>query len=167
VAVRRKTSEATFRVVWIGTPKTSCEGQIGVECIDPDKSIWDIDFADAHEDFEPISETSVAQTSRTKTSTFPCSGTARIWIAESADTSLEAKLTAIGLLGAEIEGEELPLNEVVFLQFQVEEAKLTLTGVIGTQDHASMKAVKFSRIRRGDRAILQHLVSKLSIPRGL
>ena len=54
IAIRRKASEAQFRVIWIGEPHTPHEGQIGVECIDNDKIIWDVDFAKVDEDFEPL-----------------------------------------------------------------------------------------------------------------
>jgi hypothetical protein len=175
VAVRRKTSEASFRVVWIGSPQTPCEGQIGVECIDPDKTIWDIDFADAHEDFEPMHVVSSgiippegSQSARMKSPNYPCSGTARVWASESASSYTEAELTAIGLSGAELHGEGLPLNDSVLLQVQIGDANLTVRGVICAQDNTSRKSVEFSQIRRGDRRVLQHLVGQLSIlKRGL
>ena len=47
-------NEAQFRVKWIGKPQTPHEGQVGVECVDSDKIIWDVDFAKAHEEFEPF-----------------------------------------------------------------------------------------------------------------
>ena len=171
VAVRRKTSEARFRVVWIGPPHTPCEGQIGVECIDPDKTIWDIDFADVHEDFEPVHSVTPGAISppgspsaRTKSPNYPCSGTARVWASESASSYTEAKLTGIGLSGPELHGEGLPLNSLVLLQVQIGQANLTVTGVICAQDSTFRKSVEFSKIRRGDRRVLQQLIAQLSMP---
>ena len=58
IVVRRNTKEAQFRVVWIGRPRTPEEGQIGIECVEADKAIWDVDFAQAQEDFQPMATTS-------------------------------------------------------------------------------------------------------------
>lgn len=40
VGIRCGRSHARFRVVWIGQPGTSLEGQIGVRCVEPGKYIW-------------------------------------------------------------------------------------------------------------------------------
>jgi hypothetical protein len=172
VALRRKSSEAPFRVVWIGPPQTQCEGQIGVECIDPDKTFWDIDFADAHEDFEPIDTVSsgnlasqASQPLKTKSPNYPCSGTARVWASESALECTEAGLTAIGSFGAELCGDGLPLDEIALLQLQIGETILTVKAVISVGDGTSRRFVEFSQIRRGDRRALQHLVAQLSTPK--
>jgi hypothetical protein len=140
-----------------------------MECVDPDKIIWDVDFADAHEDFEPIHDLTpgtipaqASPSSRRKNTNYPCSGTAQVWASESALKCTEANLTAIGSSGAELNGENLPLNEVVLLQIKIGEANLTVKAVIGAQDETSCKAVEFLQIRRGDRRVLQHLVQRLS-----
>lgn len=173
IAVRRRTSEASFRVVWIGLPQTPCEGQIGVECVDPDKIIWDIDFADAHEDFELLDAATLtatpsqaSQPPRAKSPNYPCLGTARVWASEFASKFIEVELTAIGLSGAELNVDGLPFNDVVLLQMQIGDTNLTVKGVMRVQDGASRKLVEFWQIRRGDRRVLQRLVAQLSTPKG-
>jgi hypothetical protein len=43
---------SVFRVVWVGTPDTKTEAQIGVECLNPENNIWDLDLSGAGE--EPL-----------------------------------------------------------------------------------------------------------------
>ncbi len=38
IVVRRNMGEARFRVVWIGRPRSPQEGQVGIECVEPDKT---------------------------------------------------------------------------------------------------------------------------------
>jgi len=53
VAIRHGQREAIFRVVWTGLPGTLTAGQIGVECLNPENNIWDLDFS-ARTDDEPL-----------------------------------------------------------------------------------------------------------------
>jgi hypothetical protein len=85
-----------------------------------------------------------------------------VWASESALKCTEAELTAIAWSGAELDGEGLPLNEVVLLQIKIGEANLTVKATICAQDGTSRKSVEFLQIRRGDRRVLQHLVEQLS-----
>jgi len=41
-----------FRVVWLGT-RDATEAQTGVECLNPESNIWDLDLSD-HQDDEPL-----------------------------------------------------------------------------------------------------------------
>jgi hypothetical protein len=42
--IMRNTRRAQFRVIWVGAPGSDRAGQIGVECMEPDKFIWDDDL---------------------------------------------------------------------------------------------------------------------------
>lgn len=42
IGIRCGRSHARFRVVWIGQPGTSRQGQIGVRCVEPGKYIWGV-----------------------------------------------------------------------------------------------------------------------------
>lgn len=45
VWVQRQTRKAKYRVVWIGQEGTEQKGQIGLECLEADKLIWDEEVA--------------------------------------------------------------------------------------------------------------------------
>jgi hypothetical protein len=170
IAVRRKTSEARFRVVWIGQPRTPLEGQIGVECIDPDKIIWDVDFANAHEDFEDLGilrmasalATKSPSTTGTRVTEYPCPGTAKVWTEGLDSEDVEARLSTIDWLGCRLEGDRLPLDRPLLLQLSIGETQLTVKGNRCRNDQASTARIEFTQIRRGDRPVLEGLIRRLS-----
>jgi hypothetical protein len=41
IALQRQSRRATYKVVWIGQPGTSLEGQVGVEALDRNSFIWE------------------------------------------------------------------------------------------------------------------------------
>ena len=170
IAVRRKTSEARFRVVWIGQPRTPQEGQIGVECVDPDKVIWDVDFANVHEDFEDLGTAKPAEglgsksssARATKLTEFPCPGTAKVWTEGLDFEEVESRLTAIDWSGCRLEGDGLPFDRPLLLQLSIGETQLTLKGYRCRNDRPSTARIEFTQIRRGDRHLLEGLIRRLS-----
>ena len=161
IVVRRKMDEARFRVVWIGQPRSPQEGQVGIECVEPDKTIWDVDFAKAQEDFEPMG--TVSSRSAAKPVDYRCSGTVKVWAEEFGSQGIEAKLTAIGLSRCQIEcATPLLRNRQLLFQVRIGETQLTVKGIIREEDVASGAWVEFTHIRRGDHRILQSLVVQLS-----
>lgn len=174
IAVRRKTSEGRFRVVWIGPPRTPYEGQVGVECVDhPDKIIWDVNFDDAHEDFEPIGGASPGTTrisassptaATTKDCGYACSGTVKVWADDFNSNCMEARVTAIGWSGVELDLDgRLLFKDELLLQVKIDEAYLTFKGA--AREH-SCAWIEFRHIRRGDRQILRALIARLSARKG-
>jgi hypothetical protein len=166
IAVRRKTSEARFRVVWIGQPHTPQEGQIGVECIDPDKIIWDVDFAKVHEDFEVLETANSAAWAPksssgvgTKLTDLPCPGKARVWREGVDSDGIEARLTSIDLSGCRLDGDGLPVDRPLVLQLAIGEVQITVKGSRSRND----QRIVFTHIRRGDHHLLEGLISRLSV----
>ena len=161
IVVRRNMGEARFRVVWIGRPRSPQEGQVGIECVEPDKTIWDIDFAKAQEDFESVGTASSGSAARPVDCS--CSGTVKVWAEEFGSQCIEARLTAIGLSRCRIEcATPLLRNCQLLFQLRIGETQLTIKGILHEEDVASGAWVEFTHIRRGDRRILQSLVVQLS-----
>jgi hypothetical protein len=157
VALRRKASEARFRVVWIGRPQSLQEGQIGVECIDADKIIWDFDLAKAHEDFEPIGDLKPGDE---RPPHYSCLGKVVAWPEEGGTSGFEAKLLAIGPSLCEIEG--LGFRGPLLLEIHTEETQVTVKGIAQETKHEGRSRMNFTHIRRGDHRELRELVSRLS-----
>ncbi|MGA8539691.1 MAG: MEDS domain-containing protein [Terriglobales bacterium] len=168
IIVRRNTDEARFRVIWIGRPRTPEEGQIGIECVEDDKVIWDVDFAQAEEDFQPLGAANSgsvrswsASQPQAKSIDYICHGSAKVW-ADEVGTRTEAWLTRIGFSGCELEtAVRLPLNSPLVLQLHIGETQLTIKGTRREKDIAGTW-IEFTHIRRGDRTILQGLIPRLS-----
>lgn len=171
IAVRRKTSEARFRVVWIGQPRTPQEGQIGVECVDPDKIIWDVDFANVHEDFEVVESAKATSPAASKSTPvmgrkpleYPCPGAVKVWTDGLDSECVEARLTSIDGAGCRLEGDGLLFDRPLVLQISIGDVQLTLKGSRCRNDSARTARIEFSYIRRGDRPVLEALISRLAI----
>jgi serine phosphatase RsbU (regulator of sigma subunit) len=58
--------KARFRVVWIGSPHTAAEGQVGVERLAGEANILDLDVSELHEDEPLLRELEVARAVQNK-----------------------------------------------------------------------------------------------------
>jgi hypothetical protein len=158
IAIKRKVNEAQFRVIWIGKPQTPHETQIGVECVDTDKIIWDVDFAKADEDFEPLSGNLKPDTPPLR---YNCEGKVLVWSEQGYSGGFEAQLQTIGSSFCEITG-ATGFQGPLLLQISTEEAQVTVKGIARETMHEGWSWVDFTEIRRGDRQELQNLISRLS-----
>lgn len=52
---------AVFRVAWVGIPGTPTEDQTGVECLNPENNIWDLDLSERTDDEPLLQEIAVAR----------------------------------------------------------------------------------------------------------
>jgi hypothetical protein len=168
IVVRRNTDEARFRVVWIGQLRTPQEGQIGIECVENDKIIWDVDFSQAEEDFQPLESSSAVRSWKPATQTkedhrnYSCPGSAVVWADDIGAQRIEAGLIRMGFSECEIEtAAQLPLNSPLLLHLKIGEAQLTVKGA-RCEKHTAGTWIEFTHIRRGDRATLVGLIARLS-----
>ena len=56
VTLERGKYRADFRVAWVGRQGTPLHRQMGVQLLEPDKQIWDVDLAALQEQYEPLPE---------------------------------------------------------------------------------------------------------------
>ena len=54
VAVERGRNKAYCRVVWVGDENSKLHGQIGLQCVEPDRNIWDQELRDMDEVYEKV-----------------------------------------------------------------------------------------------------------------
>lgn len=52
---------SVFRVVWVGIPGTPTENQTGIECLNPENNIWDLDLSERTDDEPLLQEIAVAR----------------------------------------------------------------------------------------------------------
>lgn len=161
ITIRRKVSEAHFRVIWTGKPQTLHEGQIGVECVDADKIIWDVDFDKVHEAFEPFSGNLKPDTPPLR---YSCEGRVLVWSEEGNAGGFEAQLQTIGVSFCEVKG-VISFQGRLLLQIHTGDVQLTVKGVARETMHEGWSWVDFTDIRRGDRLQLQNLLSGISCRR--
>jgi hypothetical protein len=154
IAIRRKTSEARFRVVWVGKPQSAQAGQVGVESLDVDKTIWDVDFDKVPEGFEPLSDLG-----RSALPSYRFTGKVSVW-PERGIGGLETELRAIGNFSCEVAG-AIDLAGPLVLQIYTENTEITVKGIAQPMQKGT-SLINFTHIRRGDRRMFQDLISRIS-----
>jgi hypothetical protein len=167
ISVRRNTSEAQFRVVWIGKPRTPHEGHVGVECVEADKIIWGMNFDKVHEDFESIESENLRLTRSRSSGTlaqpphFSCAGKVLVWADEASSDCLETELVAISLTACRLDAAGPRIQGALLLQIQAQETRVTVKGIARAKEHEAGSWIDFTHIRRGDRRELQALIARL------
>ena len=56
VTLERNKERALYRVMWVGKAGTPQAGQMGVQCVEPEKLIWEVNLDDLEEQYETIEE---------------------------------------------------------------------------------------------------------------
>ena len=54
IAIERGKSKAFCRVVWVGEPNSELQGQIGLQCVESDRILWEAELRDMVETYEPV-----------------------------------------------------------------------------------------------------------------
>ena len=65
VAIERGKSKAFCRVVWVGEPNTELQGQIGLQCVESDRIMWEAELRDMVEVYEPVMQDGDSKQPRT------------------------------------------------------------------------------------------------------
>jgi PilZ domain len=173
IAVERGRNKQFCRVVWIGEPNSELDGQIGIQCVESDRTMWDAELRDMHEVYDLIvRESSVrrsnfsagsAQNNRRRHERFDIEGLAELLKDGPNSTCGEAVLRNLSELGCLITTkQDLPLGTELKLVLNVDSYDLSVKGQVRHSDHQLGLGVEFQEIRKGDRQILRFLLRKLA-----
>ena len=166
IAIERGKSRALFRIVWIGARGTAQAGQVGVQCIEPEKRIWEVDFPpEADEPYGAIKpvmlQSALPEGERNKR--FMCTAHAEIINGKSADGPVHAQVSDISVAGCYIRmGNPMPSRSQVRMTLYIHSAEVHMKGVVGACDKDRGMWVEFSAIRNGDLEPLQRALSELA-----
>jgi hypothetical protein len=171
LVVERGRSKAFCRVVWIGEPDSPLRGQVGIQCVEAQKSLWASELRDMEEIYEPVGRDSALY--RVKASTgsgnrrrherFAAEGMANLVEKNAAAGHLEGSLRDVSEVGCLVATQSLirPGTDLK-LVLNVSNYDLSLKGQVR---HAAVDfglGIEFREIRKGDRDILQYLLRKLA-----
>ena len=170
LVVERGRSKAFCRVVWIGEPDTPLRGQVGIQCVEAQKSLWLTELRDMEEIYEPVSRDSSLYRvkpggtgNRRRHQRFAADGVADLLEKSPEANRLEGALRDVSEVGCLVATKELlrPGTELK-LVLKVGNYDLSLKGRV---KHAAIDVglgIEFREIRKGDRDILQYLLRKLA-----
>jgi hypothetical protein len=171
IAIERGRSKAFCRVVWVGEPNTDVQGQIGLQCVESDKILWEAELRDMVEVYENVSLDGDSKRSRTFASherrrrreRFSLEGTAEL--AEQGANSFNAtvilkNMSEIGCLV--LTKQMLPAGTELKVTLHVDDQTLTLKGQVRHAEPNVGLGIEFREIRKGERQILKFLIRKLA-----
>lgn len=169
VAVERGRNKAFCRVVWIGDAESKLQGQIGLQCVEAGRSLWDSELRDMNETYEPIKKqggklpvTKIGN--RRRADRFELDGEAEILNAEGKPLTLAAaKLKDLSEVGCLVKTREVLLPGTdIKLVLKVANYDVTLKGKV---KHSALDVgvgIEFSQVRKSDRQTLKYLMQKLT-----
>lgn len=167
ISVERGKNKAYFRVVWIGERGTAQAGQVGVQCVEPDKNIWDIKLAP--ETDEPygalttgmLQVQAAADSDRNKR--WVCSGHVELTNGHRNAEPLSAPVSDINADGCYVRtAKPLAPNSHVSMKLRLNRTEVHLRGRVQASDKGRGMWVEFNAIRHGDLELLQHALNQLT-----
>jgi hypothetical protein len=171
VAVERGRNKAFCRVVWVGEPDSKLHGQIGLQCLETDRTLWEPELRDMQEVYDPVvanppSRKQVVRAgNRRRADRFEVEGEAEILKPENAPAgnAEKAQLKDLSETGCLVKTKEVLIPGTdIKLVLKVANYDLTLKGKV---KHAALDVgvgIEFSQIRKSDRQTLKFLMKKLA-----
>lgn len=171
IAIERGRSKAFCRVVWVGEPETELQGQIGLQCVESDRILWETELRDMVETYEPVllegnsksPRPFAAHERRRRRERFSLEGTAEL--AEPGDRKFKdsvvlKNMSEIGCLV--VTRQAIPAGTDLKVTLHVDDHTLTLKGQVKHAEPNVGLGIEFHEIRKGERQILQFLIRKLA-----
>jgi hypothetical protein len=170
LAVERGRIKALCRVVWIGEPNSEVQGQIGIECVESDRTLWEVELQDMEETYDPIlldgglkrAGTFASHERRRRRERYALEGFAELIKQDAKGLHIKAALMNMSEIGCLVSTKDilLPGTELK-LVLTVGDYEMALKGQVRHGDQQGL-GIEFHEIRKGERQILQFLMRKLA-----
>ncbi len=171
VAVERGRSKVFCRVVWVGESGSQRQGQIGIECTDPAKAMWENELRELNVAYDPLPvrgnpvlelQAGSRERERRRDPRAKAEGWAELVATRSSVNASLADLHDISEFGCRVISRH-PLSRGMRLDLTLNIGNFELK-LKGQVRHVLDLAVgiEFREVRKGDRQILQHLLRKLT-----
>jgi PilZ domain len=171
VAIERGKSKAFCRVVWVGKPNSELQGQIGLQCVESDRILWEAELRDMVEAYEPVlldagqarPRTFAAHERRRRRERFSLEGTAELAEPGAQNRQSDLLLKNMSEIGCLVLTKQMvPAGTDLKVTLHVDEQTLTLKGQVRHAEPHVGLGIEFREIRKGERQILQFLIRKLA-----
>jgi hypothetical protein len=172
IAVERGRSKAFCRVVWVGEPNSELRGQVGIQCVESQRAIFENEVREMGEVYEPIHrEASLyrsqaaggLQSNRRLHQRYTAEGVAELLKHEVNSSRTEGVLKDLSEVGCLVSSRHLvvPGTELKMV-LNVSNCDLAVKGRVRHADLNFGLGIQFREIRKGDRQILQFLLRRLA-----
>lgn len=168
VTIERGRSKAFCRVVWIGESSSHLHGQVGIQCVEAEKMLWTAELGDMEQVYDPVirdprrsKQSSGEPGNRRRFQRFGTIGDVELLQKGSGPVHLNGMLKDVSEVGCLVTTKSLLLPGTdLKLVLNISNYDLAFKGQVR---HAALDVgvgIEFREVRKGDRAILQHLVQK-------
>ena len=172
IAIERGRNKSFCRVVWIGDENSERTGQIGVQCVETERTMWEPELRDLDEVFDLLQgENSGYRPSaeerktgnRRRQQRFEIDGVAGLVKTEPSVKRVEAVLQDLSEFGCRVAAKSLltPGTECKVM-LNVADYDLALRGRVRHVEPDFRVGIEFQEIRKGDRQMLQYLLRTLA-----
>ena len=171
VAVERGRNKSFCRVVWIGEANSELQGQIGIQSVESDRTLWETELRDMEEAYDPIlidgglkrAVTFASHERRRRRERYTLEGSAELMKQGSNRVHAKADLRNMSEIGCLVSSQQvlLPGTELK-VALTVGDYELALKGQVRHGDQNAGLGIEFREIRKGERQILQFLMRKLA-----
>jgi len=171
VAVERGRNKSFCRVVWIGEANSELQGQIGIQSVESDRTLWETELRDMEEAYDPIlidgslkrAGTFASHERRRRRERYTLEGSAELMKQGSNRVHAKTDLRNMSEIGCLVSSQQvlLPGTELK-VALTVGDYELALKGQVRHGDQNAGLGIEFREIRKGERQILQFLMRKLA-----
>ncbi|HYX70902.1 MAG TPA: hypothetical protein VE825_17335 [Terriglobales bacterium] len=163
LVLERSGSRAFYRVMWVGKAGTPQGEQIGVQCIEPDKWIWDINLAELEEQYEPISTGLQGQAGMGPAGPVKPQGFRAHIVPDGTSVDpVEGELAELSANRCHVQAAaKMPLQIAVQVLLVGADFDLRMKGTVQRCEPEKGVTLNLIEVRRGDRRRLNFLLSQL------
>ncbi len=171
IAIERGKNKAFCRVVWVGEPNSELAGQIGLQSVESDRTLWEAELKDMVEVYEPVlldgnakrSRTFASHERRRRRERFSLEGTAELVEQGSHSFKADVVLKNMSEIGCLVLTKHMvPAGTELTVTLHVDDHNLTLKGQVKHAEPQVGLGIEFHQIRKGERQMLQFLIRKLA-----
>jgi hypothetical protein len=164
VTVERGRSKAFCRVVWIGESSSPLQGQVGIQCVEAEKTLWGTELREMEQVFEGLARdprpASSKAGNRRRYERFVAGGI--VELLHKGSQQLKCGLKDVSEVGCLVSTKSMIVPGTdLKLVVNVANYELAFKGQVR---HAAVDVglgIEFREIRKGDRAILQQVLRKM------
>lgn len=168
VTIERGRSKAFCRVVWIGQTNSALQGQVGIQCVEAEKALWTAELGDMEQVYESMKPeglwASFGQENRRRHQRFTFGGSVELVQKGPGPVHLTGNIKDMSEVGCLVTTRSLVVPGTdLKLVLRVANYDLAFKGLVR---HAALDVglgIEFREVRKGDRAILQHLLRKAKV----
>lgn len=172
VALERGRAKSFCRVVWIGEDNSELRGQVGVQAVEVDRTMWDAELREMEEVYDPILKDNLpprpmpavpGTPGRRRTPRYAVEGVAELMRTSDRASALQAPLKDLGEMGCLVTTQSM-LVPGTSLKVILNFANFDLA-IKGQVRHGALDVgvgIEFREIRKGDRSVLQYILRKLA-----